>query len=116
MIGRARPGKKRSSSDATTLPPSSGSTGIRLKAPIATPAHHTAAAAGEPPRLAGSSGLTPISGEHGQPGGDVGDGAGQGDRRLVPRDSGCGAWYDAYPARKSSEISACAPARRAATA
>ena len=37
----------------TTLPPSSGSTGIRLKAPITGPAHHTAAAASVLPRLDG---------------------------------------------------------------
>ena len=68
----------------TTLPPSSGSTGRRLNAPIAGPAHHTAAAAGELPRSAASSGLTPIASEHSDPGEDVGDRAGEGDHRLGP--------------------------------
>ena len=53
MNGRARPGATRSSSDVTTLPPSSGSTGIRLNAPITGPAHQTAAAASVLPRLEG---------------------------------------------------------------
>ena len=95
MIGRARPGSSRSSSDVTTLPPSSGSTGMRLNAPIAGPAHHTAADAGELPRLTGSSGSTPIASSTAMPATMWVSGPASAIHAWVPRESGRGDSYDA---------------------
>ena len=44
------------------------------------------------------------------------DRAGERDAGVLGRRIGRVGWYEAYPAMKSSEISASAPARRAATA
>ena len=76
----------------TTLPPSRGRTGSRLKAPIAGPAHHTAVAAGELPRLYGSNGSTPIASSTPRlttmwvtgPANEI--------ITCAVRDSGCGEW------------------------
>ena len=61
MNGRARPGARGRAATSTTLPPSSGSTGSRLNAPITGPAHHTAAAASVLPRLKASNGSMPMT-------------------------------------------------------
>ena len=53
ITARGPAGQEAVEADVTTLPPSSGSTGIRLKAPIATPAHHTAADAARAAALGG---------------------------------------------------------------
>ena len=74
----------------TTLPPSRGSTGIRLKAPIAGPAHHTAVDAGVLPRLTGSSGSTPIAARTMNPAVMWVTGPARAMAASTPRDSGLG--------------------------